>query len=243
MSTPAALIVFCALALASLLTVSLVNRKQHRTQVMRQKLKKLKRRIEDLEDLVVMLDQLVESRAIAKLINDEMIELLRGMLTLADSATYLEAKLSDAESMSQKLSHESPHRELCRLQDSDAQIARAEYALNEAGRILQSQYARSYITVEERDTFISELAWARLQVKVISHIGQGHRIIRTGDINDAHAFYRKAQHLLIQSKHPDPRRQRMIKEVSELLNLRRHVLSQDLMPETQYNPDASSATL
>ena len=74
-------------------------------------------------------------------------------------------------------------------------------------------------------------------VGAISHIGQGHKAAIRGDMLSAHAFYKKAQQLLIQSPHPEPRRRRMIKELGEILSNKRKSLSLDLMPEDFYNPE------
>jgi SNF2 family DNA or RNA helicase len=232
----ALLIIFCSLIVASLLTVSLANQLQTRNKVRRLKFMKLKRRVEELEDLVTVLDSLVESRAIPKLINDEAIEILRVMVSLDENASFLENSLNGAQKRSEELCQESASRQIFRLQESDVQLARTHLMLTDAAQILRQQQSRGHITVEELDAFINELAWTKLQVDVITYIAQGHKILSKGDVLNSHAFYRKAQQMLIHSKHPDARRHRMIKEVSELLTQKRQALSKDLMPETRYNP-------
>ena len=204
--------------------------------MLRQKVKKLKRRIEELEDLLLLLDQLVESPAIAKLINDEVVQLLQAMSDLDSNDDHIKFSLANAVKRGNELCKNSLNRQLNRLQESDAQIARAQHCLNETGRILRLQQARAHITADELETFIRELSWAYLQINVITHVGQGHKALNKKDFGAAMQHYRKAQHALIQSNHADPRLQRMIREVSELLSQKRTSLSLDLMPEAQYNP-------
>ncbi len=236
MSSAAILIIFCAIGFCSIVAVSLVNQRQRRTKVMRQKLNHMRRRVNELEDLVTAIDALVESRAIARLVNDEVINLLRAMLQLDHSAGHIQASLNAAENRATDLSQEGQDRQLNRLQESDAQIARAQHQLTEAGRVLRRQHAKGNLSIEELDVFSKELSWAYLLVGVISTVAQGHKALNRGNVVNAHAFYKKAQFSLTQSQHADPRRYRLIKEIGDLLQRRRRFLSPDLMPETQYNP-------
>lgn len=242
MSSVAILIIFCAIAFCSIVAVSVVNQRQRRARIMGQKLRQMKRRVDDLQELVTAVDQLVESRAIAKLINDEVIYTLRAMQHLDPGASYLDAARKAAEQRADALSNEAQQRQLYRLQDSDAQIARSQRQLNEAGRLLRRQHAEGYLSIEELEAFMTELSWSHLQVEVISVVVQGHKALNKGDVVTAHAYYRKARQSLIRSQHSDPRRQRMIREISELLNRRRRFISPDLMPESQYNPKPLAKT-
>lgn len=237
MSSSASLIILCAIAIASLVMVSVINQRELKAKHIRQKLKQLKFKVEDLEELVINLDQLVETRTIPKVLNDEIVDIVGAMLEQDKSAHYLEATLTNARNRAEELEENGGHRDICRLKDSDAQIARAQHCLSEAGRLLRAQHASGRITLAEMETFISELSWSHLMVDVVSHIGQGHKATNRGEILTAHAFYKKAQHSLIQSPHPDPRRHRMIKELGEILQSKRRALNLDLMPESFYNPE------
>ncbi len=242
MSSLATLIILCAIAAASLIIASVVNNREVKTKLVRQKLKQLKMRAEELEELVINLDQLVESRAIPKLINDEVIDLVSAMVELDSSARYLEASLINARKRAEELAIEREERSIVRLKESDSQIARTKHMLNEAGVVLRKQHANGRLTIYELETFISELAWTQLMVDVISLIGQGHKATNRHDVLTAHAFYKKAKHILAHAPHPDPRRFRMIKELGEILANKRRALSLDLMPENFYNPGEKSGT-
>ncbi|BFM16092.1 hypothetical protein R50073_22750 [Maricurvus nonylphenolicus] len=242
MTALAYLVLFCIIAIGSLIAVSVANERERRTRLIRRKLKDLKRKVDELEELVIEVDLLVESRAIAKIINDEIIDMLQAMIKLDPSATYLHANLGNAEKRSEELSNESQERTLSRLRESDSQIARAQHLLNEAGRVLKHQHAIGNISLEENNLFITQLSWSYLMVDVVSHIAQGHKALNRSDILTAHAFYKRAQQTLSQSAHSDHRRHRMIKELGEILSNRRKSLSTDLMPETHFNPDESDTT-
>src|SRR5690606_4134095 len=80
----------------------------------------------------------------------------------------------------------------------------------------------------ELETYLSELRWAYLMVSVMSYIAQGEKSQGISDRFSAQAFYRKAQQLLMESMHQDPRRLKMIKEISEIVDGDRVSLSQEL---------------
>ena len=112
-----------------------------------------------------------------------------------------------------------------------------EQVLEEAATILRRQQATGKFSFEEMNAFLSELSWAHLMVDAISHVGQGHKALRRHDVLSAHAFYKKSQQLLMHSAHPDKRRHRFIKELSEMLANKRTAVSEDIMPETHLNPE------
>lgn len=241
MSALTYLFISAIVAVFALMVVSVANQREQRIRMVRQKMFQLKQRLEFLEELVIEIVMLVESKAIAKQINDEIIDLLNAMLKLDPSALYLGASMSNAEKRSEDLSDESTHYPIDRMKESDAKIARAQFQLNEAGKILRKQQIDGKLTLEEYNLFIHQLSWAHLMTDVISHVGQGHRAYNRGDILTAHAFYKKAQQLLIQSSHTDSRRHPMIKELTEIMSGSRRSLSAALMPEQSQNPDQSHA--
>ncbi|NIB41291.1 hypothetical protein HBA55_16940 [Pseudomaricurvus alkylphenolicus] len=240
MSAFASLVIFCALAVLSLVTVSVINEREKRQKALMQKIKRLKHRARELEELVVEVDLLVESRAIARLINEEILELILAMKAADESATYLDASYQAAIARSENLADEGQVVTIDRLKGSDAQIARSQRSLEEAAGVIRKQQRSGKISLEEMNIFLSELSWAHLMVDVISHVAQGHRAINRNDVLSGHAFYKKAQQLLMQSAHSDKRRHRMIKELAEILSNRRRALSEDLMPETRINPEESA---
>lgn len=239
MSALTLLIVCSLVAVGAMITVTYANQREKKARLLRQRLKYLRLRTDDLEELVIELGMLVESKAIAQRVNDEIIDLLNDMLKLDPSATYLSASLANAELRMEQLGDESRDTPLDRLRESDVKIARAQHQLNEASKALRRQQQNGKLSMEEYSLFIFQLSWAHLMVSVISYIGQGHRAMNRGDVLSAHAFYKRAQQTLIQSSHSDPRRHRMIKEISEMLQSKRRFLSTDLMPETQYNPEGA----
>ncbi len=226
------LIILCSIALFSLVAVSVINQREIKARHKRTKLRSLKVQLENMEDLVIKLDQMLESRVIPRLINDEIIDLTIGMIRLDSSASYLQASLANAEQRSDELHDEGAYREISRMLDSDAQIARHQYALNEAGLILKRLYAREKINLAELETFLLELSWCHLMIETVSIIGQGQRSKKRRDPVSAQSFYKRARQSLTNSTHTDPRRHRLIKELSEMINNKRDTLSQDLMHET-----------
>ncbi|MAZ89772.1 MAG: hypothetical protein CL693_19220 [Cellvibrionaceae bacterium] len=240
MSVSASLILFCALAVVSLIAVSWVNEREKRQRILTKKLKQMRHQIGSTEELIIEIEQMVESRAIAKLLNDEIIEMIHAMKTANPENGYLDASQQTAIARSETLNDESIPIALDRVKESDAQIARAQKSLEEAAAILRRQQATGKLSFEEMNAFLSELSWGHLMVEVVTHVGQGHKAQRRQDVLSSHAFYKKAQQLLMKSNHPDKRRHRFIKELSEILANKRTAISVDIMPETHLNPEPSS---
>jgi len=234
------ILILAAVSVASLLMVSLVNHRQNQARIIRQKLKQLRLHSDELEELVLTADQLLESRSVARLINDEVISHTEKMLQLDSRAQYLESSLANARSRAGDYSSEPQNRNVNRMVNSDAQIARAQTSLLEMGRIVRRIHSQSRLSSEELQIFIAELAWAHLMVNVISLIAHGYKAALRNDFLSADAFYKRAKYALVQTPQPDPRHSRMIKELGEMNNYRRVSLSQDLMHETVENFDADN---
>jgi len=233
---------FIVLAAGSLITVSVINTKEKQKRFLRHKLAQMKQQVEELEELVIEVDQLVVSRSIAQLINDEIIEMLEAMIELDHSATYLEASLNSAKDRATHLFDETVERHIDRLKESDAQIAKAQKSLENAARIVRQQQAKGRISLQEMNTIIEELGWTHLMIDTVSYTGQGHKAINRHDPLTGHAFYKKAQQVLMQSASPDKRRHKLIRELSEILAAQRKSLSLDIMWEDHYNPPSDTTS-
>ena len=230
------LIILFGLALLSLAIVSVVNQRERRRRAIALHLNTMRRRAQRLEELAIEVDQLLESRTIPRLINDQILRLVEQMRQASPDAVYLDALQQTAQARADALADEGMPVVLDRLKESDLQIARAKNNLEDTAATLNGLRNRNVIDVEEMSEFARQLKWASLMVEALSLIGQGHKALRRSDIMSAHAFYKKAQHALMKSTHSDPRRHRMIKELSEILTGKRSAMSEDLMPESHLNP-------
>ncbi len=228
------LIIIAILAMSAVAYSNFLTEKRKQTSL---RLEKMKIRVEELEDVVLALDSMCERRLLARLVNDEIIEIYEGMIHINPKAVYLNAGLSNAQMRSNELSDESGYRHVSRICKSDAQIARYTAYLTEALAILRKQHAGGKITGHEIQDFVLEIEWLQLQIKVVSNIVQGHKAYTKQDILTANAFYKKAQNELLRSSHPDERRHKMISQLSDVLFGRRKSIDEELMPEAEFNPD------
>ena len=218
------------LMLVTLSAVSVLNRIQQRRRLRRLEQRRLRIRAEEMSELVNCLEQTLPNRAITKLINDMIIVLQHQMLALEDkNRDHLEAAILRSEQYSEELLNPKNRLNISYRRDSDAQIAKTQLYLNEAMHLVTELAAHGTINEVELDTYLSDLRWAYLMVSVMSYIGQGDKSIA---ISDRLAFYRKAQQLLMESMHQDPRRLQMIKELSEMIDGERSGLSRDLRETT-----------
>jgi hypothetical protein len=231
------LILIAALSMSIVAYSNYLVEKKKRTTL---RLESMKIRVEELEDVVLILDGLCEKRAIPKLINDEIIHLYDMMIEINPKAGYLQAGLSNAQVRSNELSDESAHRSISRVCKSDAQIARFNAYLAEALTIIRKQHTEGKTTGQEIQNFTLEIQWLQLQIKVITNIVQGHKAYAKQNVLGANAFYKKAQSDLLQTSHPDQRRHQMISQMAEILHGHRKFLDVELMPEAEFNPEITT---
>lgn len=218
------------------MVVSFVNRIQTRNRLIQLKIRQMRRRLEELEEICAGIEPLLESVLIPKLINEEILNLISSIGQLDPTATFIEVKRENALDLAEKLGAEQRTLPLYRALPSDASIARHKYYLTEAARIVRRHQAIGRLQPAEMDDYISELAWALLAISVISHMVQGHKAVNRNEPMVAYGYYRKAQNFLMSANTSDGRRHRLIREISEILSGKRLALSTDLMPETEFNP-------
>lgn len=233
------IVLFLGLVMCALLVVSAINSRQTRRKLINQRLYLLKRKVADLEELAVNLESLLGNTNVSKLIMDEVVDTLQGMLQLSPGSQTLELSLNTALEHSEEIASASYHCGLARMQESDAQIAKAHFHLNEAGMIIRKRQQKGQIELAEMNAHIEALAWAHLMVTVITLVGQGHRSIRNGDVLRGYAFYQKAQEAALNTSLSDDRRQQFIRELGEITSNKRKSISLELMPESHLNPEAS----
>lgn len=226
------MVIIVSLALLMILALAIVgaiNHMQHQERLRRLQKRHIRLQAEELREVVSCLEQTIPNRLIAKLFNDVVISLLQNMLRLETKATgHIETAIRKAEAHSNTLTNPKEPLRTSYQRDSDAQIAKAQLHLTEAVNLLPQLTAQGRISEVEMDVYLTELRWAYLMVAVMSYIGQGDKSAAINDRFSAQAFYRKAQHLLMESLHQDPRRLRLIKEVSEMIDGSRTSLSREL---------------
>lgn len=236
MNNTAGIILFLCLIFGSLTLVSLVNRVQTRNRLINQKVAQLRRRLDELESIGAEIDCVLETMLVPKLINDEVLDIIASIDKLRPEGEWLEARLEQARDIDQKLNSDQRITAFNRIQSSDAAIARRQHALTQAARIVRRHRKLNHINATELESLIAELAWAYLLVDVVSNIAQGHQAVNRGDLTVAFGYYRKGQNLLMKSDIQDPRRHRFIREIEEILAGKRLAISEELMPESDFNP-------
>lgn len=227
------IVILVFLMLVTLSGVSVLNRMQQRQRQRRLQQRRLRVQAEELTEIVGCLEQTLPNRAITKHINDMVIVLQQQMLVLEEkNHEHLEAAILKSELYSEELLNPKNRQSINYQRDSDAQIAKTQLYLNQAMHLVMQLAAQGTINEVELDAYLDELRWAYLMVSVMSYIGQGDKSLAISDRFSAQAFYRKAQQLLMESMHQDPRRLKMIKELSEMVDGDRVGLSRDLREVT-----------
>lgn len=217
------------LMVVTLLTVSVINRIQQRQRERRLQQRRLRIQAEELGEVVSCLEQTIPNRMIIKHINDMIIALQQQMLALEDkNPEHIEAAIRKSEAHSEEMLNPQNRPPVSYQRESDAQIAKTQLHLNEAMHLVTHLAARGVINEVELEAYLTELRWAYLMVSVMSYIAQGEKSMGISDRFSAQAFFRKAQQLLMESMHQDPRRLKMIKELGEMVDGDRVSLSREL---------------
>lgn len=223
------IVILVFLMLITLFAVSALHSIQQRQRQRRLEQRRLRIQVEELTEIVNCLEQALPNRTITKHINDMIIAIQHQMLALEDkNREHLEAAILKSEQYSEELLNPKNRHNISYQRESDAQIAKTQLYLNETMHLVTQLAARGTINEIELDAYLVELRWAYLMVSVMSYIGQGDKSMAMSDRFSGMAFYRKAQQLLIESMHQDPRRIQMIKELSEMVDGDRVGLSRDL---------------
>lgn len=223
------IVILVFLMLITLFAVSVIDRIQQRHRQRRLQQRRLRVQTEELIEIVSCLELTLPNRSITKHINDMVISLQQQMLTLEDkNPEYIEAAIHKSELHSEELLNPKNRQAITYQQESDAQIAKTQLHLNAAMHLVTQLAAQGTINEIELDAYLIELRWAYLMVSVMSYIGQGDKSMSISDRFSAQSFYRKAQQLLMESMHQDPRRMKMIKELSEMVDGGRASLSREL---------------
>ena len=242
MSNITTVILLLTLTLISLFVVSLINQQQTRKKIIHQRVNRIKRRVSELEELSANIEPLVENLRIPMIVNDEAIDLIKNMIKLSPTNPYFPINLESAEQRAEELRNTSKH-DVFRLMESDAAIARSQYALTETAGIIRKRQAAGLLEVAEMESYIHDLTWSNFMIKVSSNVGQGHKAVNRGDVLKAFAFYRKALEVATEGGFKDDRQGQIISELGDILHNKRKALSPRLMPETLYNPDEKAASV
>jgi hypothetical protein len=236
MNSIAIISLLLSLTVMSLFVVNFVNRRETRRRLITQRIFAMRRRIGELEEMAATLEPLLESTQIPRAINDEIVSQIETIMKLDPSNEFMGPNLIAAKKLSEELALEKRSYQLMRALSSDAQVARCKFQLNEAIRLVRKNQQIGRIDALEADTFIKDLSWAMMMIKVVTYVNQGHVSIKHDEALKAYGYYKHAQQVLISNPHPDQRRHRLIREVSDILAGRRRSLSEDLMPENANNP-------
>lgn len=234
------ILLFSVVIILALGIVSMANRVQTRNRVIRLKTQRLRARMVELEDICLSISPLLDTPSVPKLINEEVIDLIRSMIQLDNEAsTLLEANLENALNLEKVFDSGQTALPMDRIQPSDAAIAKQQYYLSEAGKIVRRHHSLARIQDAEMNAHIQELSWAHLMVGVVAHVAQGHQGVNRNDPMVAFGHYRNAQAILINANQNDEKGHRWVREIRELMTGERFTISTDLMPETEFNPTQS----
>ncbi len=236
MNSSSLIILFVALAVLSLVVVSFVNHQQTRRRVIASRIHNHRRRILELEEIASAVEPLLENLSTIRYLYCEIQDICAVIQRLDSNINYIEPIMQNAKEMAENFRNSSRNLPLNRALSSDAAIARHKRFLEDLGHVVRKQSGQGRCSTEEAERHVLDITWAILMVDVISHIGQGHIAMDQGQIIKAQNYYKRAQQFLSSSNSHDPRRDEMIREISDLLANNRRSLSVSLMPETHLNP-------
>lgn len=230
---PAVIIVIALILIAcALATVNAINHIQEKDRLRRQQQRKIKVQADFLLEIVKCLEQTAPNGLIAKLINDEVIKLFNSMAALEKNPNpVIESSIQQAEAHSEQLMSKHDKPSVSYQRSSDEKIIQTQAQITEAIKQVRHLCFQNIISESDLSSFETELSWSYLMVAVASIIGKAQRLKAAGDKPVSRSLFEKAQKLLTESLHPDPRRLEMLAELKELIDGSRDTMSNDLLPD------------
>lgn len=222
------IILLTCVIIAALAGLSVLDRIDQKNRRERLRLRRLQAYAEDLQDILSTLTQTQPTPKTLLAINQHLIDIYEEMLSIPNTPNEtIEPLLVIAREHQQQWQEVSEPRVANYTRESDAQIARTQMHLNGAMELLPTLAGKDIISAQDLPELLNQLRWAHLMISTMSFIAQGDRAMAISDRFSAFAFYRKAQQLLMESLHSDPRRVKLIRELGEIIDGDREDLSDD----------------
>lgn len=235
----ASFILYTALALAasSLALLAYVNYRERKQAEHALKIRQLSHAAEVLEDMLNNLEGLSHEKELFCTLAQELVRRYQKLFDFDAQANNVEVRIQRAQQLLESYQSKGNTKTINRIRPSDQAINKTERQIQEAIDTLIHMFNGKHIDDKTLGPLMRELEYTQLSVEVISGVAQGHKLYNEGEFVDANSHYFHAQKLSMQSKAKHPNRQRLIDELGEIINRERLALSEDLMPETLYNPD------
>jgi len=225
------LLILTALLALSLFAVHQVNRREERLRHKRLRQHRLRMALETLEEVLVEVESTLTNPAIARCLNEEILERLQDMLNLAGGRDdHLQTRLRHVEERQEAMARSSKGSTRF-MRESDAQMAYTKACLHKATEVLRKRSHQGKLSASELEDYLEQLSWAELMVEVVTFMVEGHKTLSRGDIISALAYYKKAQSLLISSDHPNEMRMKIIRALGEVISGKRKDIDPNLIPE------------
>ncbi|GAA6152645.1 hypothetical protein [Pseudoteredinibacter isoporae] len=237
MSAPFVLYLAVALAASSLGLLAFVNYRERKRVEHQLKVRQMSLAAETIEDMLNTLENLSKYRPLFCTLSEELIRRYQDLQHFDPEASNVLVRVQRAEQLLDSYKNKGNDRAINRICSSDQAIHKTERQLQEIIDILIHMFNDKLIDDKQLSPLMQELEYTQLAVEVISGVAQGHRLYNEGEFVDANSHYFHAQKLSMQSKATHPNRQRLVDELGEIINRERLALSEDLMPETLYNPE------
>jgi hypothetical protein len=210
------------LMFGTLVAATVIHQIQERRRIQRLQKRRLQIQAETLTEIVGCLAQTLPNPQIPKVINDKIERLLRQILMLdRKDAARFEMAIQKVREFSQELINPSQPRYTSYKRDSDTQIVHTKSLLSDALQQLMQLHLEDRLAKADLDQYTQEIEWAQLMVQVMSFMAQAEKATKMNDPLGAQAFQAKAQELLLMSRHSDPRRVQMARELTEIMEGKR----------------------
>ncbi|MBB6521575.1 hypothetical protein [Pseudoteredinibacter isoporae] len=237
MSAPFVLYLAVALAASSLGLLAFVNYRERKRTEHQLKVRQMSVAAETVEDMLNTLEGLSKFKPLFCTLSKELIRRYQDLHQFDPNANNVEVRIQRAEQLLETYQSKGNDRVINRICSSDQAIHKTERQLQEIIDTFVHMFNIKLIDDKELAPLMQELEYVQLAVEVISGVAQGHKLYNEGEFVDANSHYFHAQKLSMQSKTTHPNRQRLVEELGEIINRERLALSEDLMPETLYNPE------
>lgn len=224
------LVLLGLIAIASLITVSFMAKKQREALFRYQKAIQQKRAADHFEDLAQSLAAMTDTPRVPTLLQKIAVATLERVLKDAPDLPNIEASTQKARQHLATLEQGNTGIPMVCL--TATELAKAQKQVAEALRVLRAETRSGEISNADMESLTEELQWSWLQLEVRSHQKLASLAEDRNDRFSAFSHYKQAQHKLMQSNLREQQRMAQIRELAAILSGNSDT-SGDIPPEKQ----------
>jgi tetratricopeptide (TPR) repeat protein len=210
------LILLFVILLISVLGSTYAHYRQQNYVEVQQRIQQIRRNAEFYNELASAMASLTDNKEMPLELNKVAIQYYESILHIDANAAFVLPAIQNAKNFNDTIASDI-NNNIKTTFNSDAEIAKARGYLTQAERIFRKLKDRGVISLDLFNVFHQELVWLYLRCEVDSLKNQGEMASQRKDKIKSLSYYQTALNTLKKSAIVDPRKQALIKDISQKL--------------------------